>query len=955
MGGKGEKEEEGIAKDGSSGDYVPPDLGADNANASARLIFSSATLDSDSDDSEDSDDTFTSKETFNDEGTANSNLSYTGVKTILRYRGFSTSIQSLFLDEALVCASMGCFGLILSNRTEYFMQLRNDRRGVRGKQGTSNQTLPSRIVGYALLLTVVLIATTFVVWGFGNDEYSSRFTDGFFENYGYSDDGKSYSGYDDDGDDDDDDDDAEENDEDEEEDGNYYDDDYADDGNNNGDDGWKYGYDYGNRKLDTEDRTTSMGCPHHINGIFKIRDMHEGLWEPTINFLKDEWNRPTDRRLDSYSSNVGSVQEDHLASDIRVSIFFVFVVILGILGRRRRMRTRYNIVRARAQEDHLYYASKEAGFKKVAFQDSREDQYEGACSHTLCGCYPADSPAEKGELHGDIIDHTEVIVGEEGVTQQQQKRYYENFGSRSFSCLMASCCGVLCKCWCQCLSICALAQEAREMRLLVPTKYQRVDYITHQPFHEYQKDVNDLRRGWLGKSNKKLGVMTHFHALSRLSRYILGIFIGSIVVLVLTVIFNPNASFSWNDLVILGATFLQSFTVLFLVHWIFHKSDLSLDAVIKFFAAGFLIAVPASFVFEGIMVNLTIMMTYLTYVVADAINGEAVIVWITAHYRILWIVAELVNAFIIAAVVEELCKYYTFRCVEHPDLIFLTGLARPSEDERKLQGGTVKYPFSPDQVESTNKKEGPTLYDDSTKSHRNNATPKKGNGMATALRDAEEEEFYEDEHDVRTQSQKAAAITTGMISVAVGLACAENFIYVFMFGGTDNEDDHSGGLLEEWIVLLFRSLFPVHALAAAMQSVNVIRKFVACDDDGNKRIGVGTIILPAVIMHGCFDAVLLGINVYMEDAYDQRKAYNPVLVNIVAWMSIILVMVIGFLWYYREHRNQMETFEFKERREAMWKIAMEGKGKEEEIDTYTEFRNSSELSSQPTASEVELV
>ena len=110
------------------------------------------------------------------------------------------------------------------------------------------------------------------------------------------------------------------------------------------------------------------------------------------------------------------------------------------------MRTRYNIVRARAQEDHLYYASKEAGFKKVAFQDSREDQYEGACSHTLCGCYPADSPAEKGELHGDIIDHTEVIVGEEGVTQQQQKRYYENFGSRSFSCLMASCCGVLCKC-----------------------------------------------------------------------------------------------------------------------------------------------------------------------------------------------------------------------------------------------------------------------------------------------------------------------------------------------------------------------------------------------------------------------------------------------------------------------------------------------------------------------------
>jgi hypothetical protein len=67
------------------------------------------------------------------------------------------------LDEALVCASMRCFGLLLSNRTEYLLELRNDRRGVRWGRSTSRRTLPSRIVAYALLLTFLLISITFVV------------------------------------------------------------------------------------------------------------------------------------------------------------------------------------------------------------------------------------------------------------------------------------------------------------------------------------------------------------------------------------------------------------------------------------------------------------------------------------------------------------------------------------------------------------------------------------------------------------------------------------------------------------------------------------------------------------------------------------------------------------------------------------------------------------------------
>jgi hypothetical protein len=158
-----------------------------------------------------------------------------------------------------------------------------------------------------------------------------------------------------------------------------------------------------------------------------------------------------------------------------------------------------------------------------------------------------------------------------------------------------------------------------------------------------------------------------------------------------------------------------------------------------------------------------------------------------------------------------------------------------------------------------------------------------------------------------------------MIGVAVGLACAENFLYVFVLGGTGAEDDaKGGGTMEEWIVLLFRSIFPIHALSAAMQSINMIRKFIECSTDKDHRIGVGRVITPAILLHGSFDAVLLGINVYIESAWDKLAQenngdvegkgipYNPLLINLIAWASITAIMLAGLLWYYRQNRNQRQ-------------------------------------------------
>ena len=181
------------------------------------------------------------------------------------------------------------------------------------------------------------------------------------------------------------------------------------------------------------------------------------------------------------------------------------------------------------------------------------------------------------------------------------------------------------------------------------------------------------------------------------------IFSSTVLVIVATLIFNPRAKFSWGDATVLVATFVQSFLVLYVIHWIFHKSDLSMDAVTKYFAAGFLIATPTAFFFEGLSVNLILSSTYTFYSLLEFICGNAFLVWVNRHYRLIWFFGEMINAYVVAAVTEELCKYYTFRAVEHPDLIFLTGLNRNHQDDAAVDGGVVQYPYGVHQVPKLNR------------------------------------------------------------------------------------------------------------------------------------------------------------------------------------------------------------------------------------------------------------
>jgi len=379
---------------------------------------------------------------------------------------------------------------------------------------------------------------------------------------------------------------------------------------------------------------------------------------------------------------------------------------------------------------------------------------------------------------------------------------------------------------------------------------------------------------------------------------------------------------------VLIATFFQSFVVIYFVHWIFHKSDLSFDAVVKFFTAGFVIATPTAFLIEGILVNIMLGFVYVLYSGFELFGGEDFDQWVSNNNRTLWIISELINAFLFSALTEELCKYYTFRCIEHPDLIFLTGLDREAQAVSAKDGGGEKYAYSSHNVSDFNRQSPAhgrvSEHRGGSKSFEDGDSPQEG----VIHRVDTTEEFFEDDTDVRTHRERAAAVTTAMISVAVGYACAENFIYVFIFGdssaegqGDDLERDDSH-LIEEWIILFVRSIFPVHALAAAMQSINVIRKFIENPEKNGHNIGVGRIVLPALILHGSFDAILMVVNVYVETAWEDYlrrhggsipdddevlewdEPYDPLAVNLAAWVGIIIVMLCGIILYVRENRLQ---------------------------------------------------
>ena len=439
------------------------------------------------------------------------------------------------------------------------------------------------------------------------------------------------------------------------------------------------------------------------------------------------------------------------------------------------------------------------------FMKLQEPSIRSATS--ICGCIPKDAIL--------VVDPSATGNHSDAINRKKEPACGTDFCHWIWKALNCLCCGACCGCWCQCLGLCATAQEDRELQRMLPREKILLDYITFQPFEEYAPKLNNLRE------TKVNNMLKHMEALSQLSKLlvrVLLLFLGCLTVIAFT---GVDPSFQPVHLAVVVLILFQAFIIVYFVHWQFHRFDLSLDAVIKYFASGFILCTTNAFVYEMLVSTalgagssiLRFVIAFITLMVGraeegggglsgnsesvaagddiaanasdDGSAGQMAPVWLLA-------LAAFLNAFLVAALVEEVSKYFGFWMVEHPDLL----------------------------LEPVRKEEAETTSQSATQS--------------TAPLEQ------------RTLRSVGAGITIAMVTTAVGFACCENFMYVFFYTKPSNPTT-------EISTLIARSIFPVHPLAAAIQSIGVCRR----DIEKDASMGFGKIIFPALVLHGSFDFALM--------------------------------------------------------------------------------------------------
>ena len=381
-------------------------------------------------------------------------------------------------------------------------------------------------------------------------------------------------------------------------------------------------------------------------------------------------------------------------------------------------------------------------------------------------------------------------------------------------------CRVCCGCWCECCGMCATAQEGREIELLVPTeKLQKMDYVTFQPFSSYLPALENIRRIRDGK------LRSHWRAMSDLATILMK-WVGLVLlILAIYALTSIDASFTYKNMAVVIATLFQSLILLYFVYWKWHRFAISLDAVVKFFGAGFLFSTSSALIIEmlvsiGVSVVTGIIGFFAVIIevgfgsLNDTKNTKEVIRTLVQDNIWLGVVFAFLNAFIVASLTEELCKYFGYWMVEHPDTD--TDASTDDIDSNSLRN---------DSTDQGAEKEF-TIGDED------------GSGDGAESSRVEDGDFTG-----RSLNSRGAAITIAMVCTSVGFACCENLKYVF-----SSED-----IGTEVGTLMARSIFPVHALAAAIQSIGVCRR----DLEGDTSHQLGKIIFPAWMLHGCFDFFLM--------------------------------------------------------------------------------------------------
>jgi hypothetical protein len=546
---------------------------------------------------------------------------------------------------------------------------------------------------------------------------------------------------------------------------------------------------------------------------------------------------------------ITNVEQNELVTSWILVILFFYVIVISIKYRCDRVKFRRQMAELAASTSGssggisggdsrggVYgsvnpYRQGGAGAGGGRMDQSYESQSccEAHCAYGMCGCYPRDNYYAQGL----------------NVPQQSDCCY------TLMQMVSDVCCGICCGCWFQFWGCCATAQEAREMKLLVGNGIESVkgdantsdkmqlDYVTYQPYSAYKHKLENLR------NEQVSSLAQHYTNVSKLSKLLLKALLGVVVCLLIVGLFDlvGGGGFQLWNLAVVVATFCQAFLILYFVHWKWNRFDLSFDAIVKYFAAGFLLTTGLAMAFE--MVE-SLGLQFIMYILVLILEGDTIAAQIeqdqqeanggqedqqqpsimdtfSADYPAIVILFLAFNAYAVAALVEEMCKYFGYWMVEHPDFM--------------------------------------------------------GNPIGN-----------------RSTQSVGAGITIAMVAVALGFACCENLIYIFVYTG--------GGVQMEFATLFMRSLFPVHPLCAAIQSIGVCER----DLENNSSRGIGQIMWPAIILHGTFDFSLMVLG-YLnpageEDENNQDMSSDAVMLTLLSFAICFVLVVAGFVYYFSKAKAQ---------------------------------------------------
>ncbi|KAL7546756.1 hypothetical protein ACHAWF_010091 [Thalassiosira exigua] len=457
---------------------------------------------------------------------------------------------------------------------------------------------------------------------------------------------------------------------------------------------------------------------------------------------------------------------------------------------------------ASSEEEYEYYSEDEEEYQRSGYDERLgQSRFEMNCAHRCVGCYPSDwnggtcCPRKDADRDGSSEDGDYALQPDEICAGALDTNggdlcttLWRPCAAPCLPCV--PCCNGSRGCHVQLCGLCALAQEAREANLTLPRHLRMVDYITMEPFLLYYPRIVELRKNVIGN------FWEHCQATSQLSRLLI---VSFKVVLAALFAVSLCGLYYWDltDMVVLVLTFLQSFAVMFCFHWGWHRFDLSIDAVIKYFAAGFVLAPAmayaveiAEYLFFKLAVMGIVAWLEVTEVDNDGYGGGAMSGsmadakrllrflglddsgdghgrLLSAEEDILWgyfsrnpaakMIYVLVSSYVMAGLVEEVCKYFGFVMVDHPDFC--------SERELEKAKATMPLQLLRDCAEDEDEED----VDDGQGSGKEREVPTPNEMVAEDPALAS----FDPSMQRRSLSSIRAGVTVAMVAVALGFGCCE--------------------------------------------------------------------------------------------------------------------------------------------------------------------------------------